>query len=536
MVAEEAVEIWDAVTLKLTSTVQSPTVATRFRHGISYSPDGCSLAGCSDTAIVIWDTQTGGIVKEIKCRVTSNGLELMWSLDGRKIGTVSPRVLETLTVHIYDVALGTASSPCTLQSRDKPYFWAQDKSFQIATTTGDRKGCIINIFEVGFTLTKIKSFPLQFHSSPGPFSPTTYRISISIPQDRSHDPKLLILDVHNLKILLQETGSYQNLSFSPDGSLFAAFTRDHLSIWRYTSGCYTQWRIFQQTPIPLQFSPTLSSILGHAGALLHILHLDYSPADPTMKIATTTCSQPLDAFSPCGVYIATTHRQQSTIEIINLCSQNPSPSQFIDTDFEISEMVLTGNILLVKGSDKIVAWLLTEEGAVDGIFGNRRAKHSDSLWDISPQDKNPSLWARLLQRQGGDYSINGHLEFSVGDEIAAIRHNGCVICVYHTGTGETFEPVETPLHSERTWYHFHNPHQDDCNLYHRGLDSYNELPKFDWPVSQTTLQDGWVRDPEGKHRLWLHAHWRSTGNDIDWLGKVTTLRLRNSSELVIIKF
>ena len=529
-------EIWDAITLKLTSTVQLPIVATRFRHGISYSPDGCSLAGCSNTAIIIWDIQTGGIVKEIECRVPSDGLELVWSLDGKKIGAVSPQVLETLTMHIYDVALGTALSPGTLQSRDKPYFWAHEKSFQIATTTGDHKGCIINLFEVDSTITKIKSFPLQFHSSLGPFSPTTYQISVSIAQDRSHDPKLLILDVHNSEVLLQETGSYQNLSFSPDGSLFAAFTRDYLSIWRYASDCYTQWRTFQQTPIPLQFSPTSSSILGHAGALLHILHLDYSPANPIMKPAITTHTKPLDAFSPHGTYIATTHHKQSTIEITNLHSPNPYPSQFIDTDLEISEMVLTGNVLLVKGSDRIVAWLLTEEGVVDGIFGNRRAEHNDNLWEISPQDKNTSLWARLLQRQGGDHSTNSHLEFSVEDEIAAIRYNGSVICVYHTGTGETFEPVETPLHLERTWYHFHNPHQDDCNLYHRGLDRNNELPNFDWPVSQTTLQDGWVKDPEGRYRLWLHPHWRSTGNDIDWLGKVTTLRLRNPSELVIIKF
>jgi hypothetical protein len=49
---------------------------------------------------------------------------------------------------------------------------------------------------------------------------------------------------------------------------------------------------------------------------------------------------------------------------------------------EISEIVLTGNVLLVKGSDTVAAWLLTEEGAVDGISGNRRADRNDSLWDM----------------------------------------------------------------------------------------------------------------------------------------------------------
>jgi hypothetical protein len=92
-----------------------------------------------------------------------------------------------------------------------------------------------------------------------------------------------------------------------------------------------------------------------------------------------------DAFSPHGTFIATAYFWGNTITITNLHSQNPFPSQFIDTDLEISAMVLTGNVLLVKGSDKIVAWLLTEEGVVDGIFGNTRADCNDSLWEISPK-------------------------------------------------------------------------------------------------------------------------------------------------------
>ena len=145
VVAEEAVEIWDALALKLLSTLQSPGVATRFRPGLAYSPDGRSLAGCYDTAVVIWDTQTGGVVKEIECRVTGDGLELVWSLDGKTIGTISPRVVETLTVHTYDVSSGTTLSPGTFQSREKPYLWAHDKYFRIVTAARDRKDWTIDI-------------------------------------------------------------------------------------------------------------------------------------------------------------------------------------------------------------------------------------------------------------------------------------------------------------------------------------------------------------------------------------------------------
>ena len=47
---------------------------------------------------------------------------------------------------------------------------------------------------------------------------------------------------------------------------------------------------------------------------------------------------------------------------------------------------------------------------------------------------------------------------------------------------------------------------------------------------------GGVKDPEGKHRLWLHVCWRLDGNDVDYFEKVTTMRLKDPSELVVIKF
>ena len=42
-------------------------------------------------------------------------------------------------------------------------------------------------------------------------------------------------------------------------------------------------------------------------------------------------------------------------------------------------MGLTGNVLLVVGSEIVVAWLLTKEGIVNGVSGNRRAGRGDSI-------------------------------------------------------------------------------------------------------------------------------------------------------------
>ena len=537
-------EIRDALTLELVSTLQSTKAATTFRPGLAYSPDGRSMAGCSDTAIVIWDTQTGGVVKEIGCEFTNDGLELVWSLDGKTIGTLSPRVLETLTVHTYDIASGRALSLGTLQSRGKPYLWAHDESFRIATTTAwDRKGWKINTFEVGSTLTKIESLPFQLDCPFDAFSPSTFRVSVSVAGDRNGGHELVVLDIRNSEVLLRETGSYGRVSCSPDGSILAAFSGDHLQTWRYNSGSYSRWREFKQAPTTLQFSPNLSLILGHAGTLLHVLHLDHSPAALATEPVVTTRNKPRDAYSASGAYIATARHGENVITITDLRSQNPSTSQFIDTDFEILELVLTGNVLLVKGSDVVVAWLLTEEGVVEDVVGNGRAGRHDSLWEMKPQDRSsqdesPGFWARLLQREHereGTRNGDEHLEFSVGDGIATVRLRNA-IRHYYTGTGRVLEPDEVPPHSKRTWYRFHNPRRDDCDIYHRDSYKHHNPPKFDWQVSPTSLQEGWVKDPEGRRRLWLHARWRLPGNDVDWLRNATTLRLKNSSELVVVKF
>ena len=527
LVAEEAVEVWDALTLKLLSTMQLPTVVTKLKGGIAYSPDGCSLAGCSRNAIIIWDIQTGGVVREIKCRDTHNSLELVWSLDWKTIGTISRREWSTFDIAFYNVTSGTTLYYEKLQSWRQLHLWAYNKTFQIATITEYPEGYIINIFEVGITLTKLKSFPLQCHSSPGPFSAATYRICLSTSQ--GHNSKLLILDIYTSMTLLEANGPYNYTCFSADGSLFAASAKDSLSIWRYTSGGYTHWRKILQDSIEPQFSPTLSSIFGHSGAVLYILHLDHFPASPVAEPIVTVQGQPLDAFSFHGTFIATTYYQKSTIAITNLRSQSPFPSQFIDTDLEVSEIALTGNVFLVNSSDKIVGWLLTEDGEVDGILGNTRADQNDSLWEVSPQNMHPTLLARLQQQHGSNY-----LEFAVNNEVAAIRYMGFIIHAYHIRTGEVIEPANIPKFPLQPWYRFNNQlGKSDCNLYHHQC---NKPVKSDWLVSQTALEEGWVKDSEGKHRLWLHPHWRSAENEVDWLNKVTTLRLRNSSELVVIKF
>ena len=527
---EGAVEIRDSLTLELISTLQA---IKKFRGGLVYSPDGKSLACCSEAAIVIWDAQTGGVVKEIECEVPGYGVKLLWSLDGETIGTVSPRVQATLTVHTYNVVSGEKLSPGSLQSRGEPCFWAHANSFRLMTITGHYHDRTINIFEVGPALTRIESFPFrQQYYDPRAFSPAAYRVSVSV---LKHDgSELLVLDVRNSAVLLRETGKdyYDCHAFSPDGGYFAAFAGDILPIWKYTSGSYTRWREFRQAPMALQFSPILSSVLGQTGALLHVLHLDDSPGTHTHESTITTRCQSHESFSPDGLCVTAAHCKPGIVMITNLRSQNPPPSQFIDTGLKIVALVLTGNVLLVMDRDTIVAWLLTEEGEVHGVSVNGRASRSDSLWDISLRDKSPTPLVPWGQREVDEYRGLPNPVFSVEDETAVINRDywDTSYHTYRIGTGEVIKPVEME-HVKRTWYHF----RDNCDLYHCDLWKRDGASKCEWQVLQTALQEGWVKDPGGKHRLWLHARWRSNGVDVEWFGKVTTLRLRSWSEHVVIK-
>jgi WD40 repeat protein len=283
-VAREVLEIRDASTLKLFSTIHSIKVGTKFRQNLAYSPDGRSLAIYSDLGIMILDIQTGGVVGKIACEVIDDGFLLAWSLDGMTIGTISRRESKTPIVCIYEVVSGAIQSSSIVQSTGTTHIWAHDKSFRVMAGAKCLDGWAIDIFEAGATLTKVKQFPIGSRFSLGVFCPTTYRISAFATGDIDSDSRLLILDIRGSEALLRETGFYHNDSFSPDGTFFAASAGGRLLIWRYTPGRYTRWREFQQTATTLQFSPSSSSILGHAGTRLHVFHLDHPPASLAVGI------------------------------------------------------------------------------------------------------------------------------------------------------------------------------------------------------------------------------------------------------------
>jgi len=220
-------------------------------------------------------------------------------------------------------------------------------------------------------------------------------------------------------------------------------------------------------------------------------------------------------LSRSWTHIVTARKPGNTVTVTDLLAQNPP--QFIDTNMEIEGLVVTGNVLLVAGSGQLVAWLLTKDGLVDGVIGDRRVGRSDSIWSIS-QPTQGIEW---------DFQVEGQVGFIVLP--------GNASHVYDIKTGEVLSTKEPrvyrgvtcrldSVHSCQGYLHFHNLRQ--CNI----------PPGDSWQTSEATMREGWVKDAEGKHRLWVPVEWRANWNPADWRHDVTMQVGRFGDGPVVIKF
>ncbi|KAF9650050.1 hypothetical protein BDM02DRAFT_3112640 [Thelephora ganbajun] len=473
----EAVEIRDSLGFGLLSTLRLTKHTLDKRTSLlAYSTNGRFIASLSDTSLVIWDIQTGGVAKETDCGAAENR-SLLWSLDGSTIGIVGRKAqrIGAYIVHAFDVASGATHSPGTLESRSKPHLWTHGTSFRVMTVKWHNLGWTIDIFEVGPILTKIESFYIELWKYPEieSFSQTTYRIFCSRYRHSA------IVDIRDSRYLLEEEGGYHmSHCFSSDGSFFAATTMRSVCIWTYTADGYARWREFPILRLTgdLQFSPTSSSLLGRTNGIARLWRLDGLPTDAHRE------SDGQLVIPSRGGCVAASHKGDSAITIINLLSQ--IPPCVVDTGVAIEKLVLTGNILLALCSKTITAWRLTGEGMVDSVPPGGRAGCGNSIWTI------PVLpdWLKVY----------------VQGQTAAIQNGGKDIHTYHTETGAVVELIQPNSRRQKRYW-------DDGSL-----GNMVRLLQYGWdnpskgcgPFSRNALQGGWLKDLEGNRLLWLPAEWR----------------------------
>lgn len=500
----KVVEIRNHLTFELLTTLESIS----FLEGpLVYSPDGRSIACASNrhslasiAAIIIWDIQTGGVAKEIRRGVKINSMA--WSLDGRLLGATR---VGDVGVYTYSVVSGKILSPKQQFSCIKSPLWASQESVRfIALDTQDAP---LSIFEVGHTLTRICTLQLPsmtyFDIS---FSPTTYRLS-----HRCHGD-LLVYQSSTPKPLLNKKGLFTCTCFSSDGGFFAASKADVICVWKYGSGRYILWKEFPShgEAKSLGFSPDSLSIVGYSGKILQVWQLDDLPARPKQHC------QEFTGLSRSSNHIVTAKKMEKIITVTDINTQ--VPSQLIDSGVGIKGLFITGRVLLVVGLEKTLAWLLTDEGLVDGVLGGRRANCDDSIWTIQLSHSGPKP------------------KFWVKGQVAEIRCGKDRCVVFHTATGKILQPDQgskCPSYSGnllkqafygQDYFHFHNLLQSSAT--HRGT----------WQFTEDSLSEGWVKDLTGRQRLWVPIEWRTSWDKKNWCQSVMIYFGTLGGKLIIIKF
>ena len=518
----QRVEIRNHLTFELLTVLRSAgDVSTYSRTTLlSCSPDGRFLACGFPNAILIWDIQTGGAAKEIECHWCKHSL--VWSLDGRTIATTINYGDLIQGVETYDVASGTQLFARESDKGATYFLWADEKSFRlmmIAPCDSDVTNRI-SIFDIGPTLTKIESFGVTMGlKSPQyckiTFSPLTYRISTL------YYGTLHVWDIRNSECLLEGRGYFSSPRFSSNGSLFAASHQGSIRVWKYTSGSYilcgeSLLRHLPSSPrnnLSLQFSPTSSSILSCYGSVLEVRRW----RDPH---TTPQTRRQYAAISQDGNHIATVYGPKNTVAVIDLHSQ--THSRFINTGMEIEGLAITGNVILVASSEKVVAWLLTEEGPEDRVFDNERTNCSGSVWTISSPLQRCKLWG-----------------FRVEGQIGIIETDDIHPFIYHTATGNALELVHEPRHFNHLWVSFCQ--LADCREYYHlryhNTPRHNIPPEEDWLMSNVGIQEaGWIMGPEGRHRFWVPVEWRKPWERENWHHDITIFFTNIGDHLIVIKF
>lgn len=491
------IEIRNRLTFELLTTLRPPKATPLPMGSFAYSPDGRSLACASDTAILIWDTQTGGVAREIEwdtnidCEV--DHVSLVWLLDGRICATSFRDGVQS--IHAYNFTTGSGLSLIMeFESWVDVGIWGYGGSLFITRAQKEPGGVLINIFEFESTPIKVHSFSVALDEGNFQqitFSPATHHISIAT------NKTLFIFNCWNTSCVLEAHGDFSPLSsaFSSDGSLFAASEEGVIHFWMFTN-CYIPWKEFYCTPQStadlLQFplSPTPTSILARFGNVLQVWHLQDLPTG-----VPSSCGE-FSALSHSGNHIATSaYGPARTITIINLHS--PTTSQFLYTGVNILGLALTGNVLVVVSLDRVMAWRFLEEGLLDGTICR-----SDILWNISlPQ------W------------LPHELKLLVGTQFGMIRLSGDENFTYDIETGEA-APEGTFLELCGSNSHTFGFFKDYIPNH---IPSLFVTPEGGWQQSQSTFQEEWIRDPEGRHRLWVPIEWRENLVFQRWCHKATTL-------------
>ena len=336
---------------------------------------------CAHPHIVVWDIQTGIIIKDFATRYLG---EIIFSWDQRTITLATG-----FGFYIYNSLSGEQMCEgeylaSSIHQLGALYVHEESLQFAISSKTGQEH--VISIQELQPTsdplLHVIKSFPISPQDGQFSYCPASSHASfISIYEN-------VILDVQDSKVLFQSKGegyTYRTAGyFSHDGHFCAWGTYSRfleIDIWENTSASYVprsrlrprlSWDNFS-------WSPTSISIMCWGVSVIQLLHPENCLSPTSSNLAKHVQHEDhLVAYSGDQTHIMIAQQGDGKITVLDLSG---TTQQYIDTNLSIKDIKIVGDTIFVIDGvrNRLSSWRLITEGQVNNNCGVERENRAFNI-------------------------------------------------------------------------------------------------------------------------------------------------------------
>jgi len=501
------------------------------------------------TKIIVWDTRTGIVVKNLYMFQGEPFVRIEYSGDGGAIIAIQ----ENQAFSIYDGRNYERLSSGSLRPSHRHFpgtLWVRGESIRFSTglTTGQQ--LTINIHEVLPTsippVVDVESLPVLFRHGKLFFSPARFHASFVT------ETEVIIIDARNSEVLFQTKAPkplYKPQGcFSPDGRFFVCETlAQEICIWENTPTGYDPRDRLRPRSVfrNFMFSPTATSILCWDQETIQLLDPDVRVSSPLPRESVSRHHHGghVAAHSASGDHTAIAWRGRSAVTLFDPCLD--APRRFLDTGMEIQDIKIVGDTLFVADTRQLASWRLgvrretiVETVVLDTGVGDVHrlvlSKDCSRIFLVTSgsetQDFSRSLFVRDVKT--GSILAESTIEFDV-DGIGFFP-DGCR--VWFAEKREDAVRDDGP-HSHGDWVWKIGKDEGSVTSAPERVDKWPaDCPWM--PPAEYSVGDGnqWVIDSRSKlPLLWLPPTWR-TGREWDrrWDGNLLTV-LGDRPEPVIIE-